>query len=317
MEIAKYIGQFLLKNGFCYLHGLGNLQLRRTPAAYTGDALTPPQYEVLLTHGGSIDDSLAAFIAQGEQTSISKAANALRDFNTATRAELQAGNEVAIPGLGTIVSAGSGAQFRTDPAFQYTPPPVPTVRMSKRTEEEPTFSAAGAAAAAAASVPGPAQRSANPRKPSVAWGKIGLIALLLAAAIAAVVYGLKFLNKDEGEEAAPTRGESSSGLPSTAAPATKDSAPPAVPTPDSAGVRPASVSSGGLRIVLNAYETRERADRRVRFLSTTGVGTAASVLPVDSSRFLVVVSYTGPAADTARVLDSFSRTYGGRATMMR
>lgn len=78
MDVAKYIGTFLLKNQFCYIHGLGNLELRRKPASFDGEALQGPQYTVVLTSGGSIDDNLAAFIANGEQTSISKAASTLR-----------------------------------------------------------------------------------------------------------------------------------------------------------------------------------------------------------------------------------------------
>ena len=43
MDIAKYIGLYLLKNNFCYLHGLGNLEIKRRPAVYEGDSLHAPE----------------------------------------------------------------------------------------------------------------------------------------------------------------------------------------------------------------------------------------------------------------------------------
>src|SRR6185437_14180538 len=100
MDVAKYIGLFLLKNHFCYIHGLGNLELHKKSASYDGTALQAPSYEVVVTPAGSIDDNLANFIATNEQTSISKASNALRDFSIQARADLQAGKEVLIPHIG-------------------------------------------------------------------------------------------------------------------------------------------------------------------------------------------------------------------------
>src|SRR5438094_932824 len=97
MDIARYIGLFLLKNKFAYVHGLGNLELTRMAASHDGQMLNAPQYDVRLTKGGSIDDTLANYIATHEATSISKAANALRDFSIAARADLAAGKEVVIP----------------------------------------------------------------------------------------------------------------------------------------------------------------------------------------------------------------------------
>ena len=81
MEIDKYIGQFILKNNFCYIHGLGNLELQKRTTMHDGKALVPPTYEVVVTAGGSIDDSFANFIATNEMISISKAANALREYS--------------------------------------------------------------------------------------------------------------------------------------------------------------------------------------------------------------------------------------------
>src|SRR5437868_742607 len=124
MDIAKYIGLFLMKNNFCYLHGLGNLELKKKPASYEGDALHAPECDVILTSGGSIDDSLANYIATREQTSISKASNALREFSIATRAELAAGKEVEIPAVGKFTEQNGVVQFIANPHLKHIPPPV-------------------------------------------------------------------------------------------------------------------------------------------------------------------------------------------------
>src|ERR1700744_6690000 len=97
MDLAKYIGVFLMKNRFCYIHGLGNLEVKKKPANYDGKMLQAAPYEVIITPAGSIDDTLANFIATNEQISISKAANELRDFSTKAKADLEAGKELSRP----------------------------------------------------------------------------------------------------------------------------------------------------------------------------------------------------------------------------
>src|SRR4051794_6193053 len=100
MDIARYIGLFLLKNQFCYVHGLGNMELKKVPATNDGKSLQAASYEIVVTPGGSIDDNLANFIATNEQISISKAANTLREYSIQARKDMSEGKEVPIPGLG-------------------------------------------------------------------------------------------------------------------------------------------------------------------------------------------------------------------------
>src|SRR6185312_10774720 len=136
MDIAKYIGLFLLKNHFCYVHGLGNMELTRKPAIHDGKALQPPSYEVMVTPGGSIDDNLANFIATNEQISISKAANALRDFSIQARKDMSDGKEVEIPNIGKFVEESGKVKFITNDNFRFTPAGIPTIRNSKQLEEQ-------------------------------------------------------------------------------------------------------------------------------------------------------------------------------------
>ncbi len=119
MDVAKYIGLFLLKNEQCYIHGLGTLQLSRKPATYDGQSLQAPSHEITIVAGGNVDESLANFIATNEQISITKASNALRDFSTESKNSLQAGNLVALPHLGKFTSTDGRIGFITDPHLLY------------------------------------------------------------------------------------------------------------------------------------------------------------------------------------------------------
>ena len=316
MDVAKYIGTFLLKNQFCYIHGLGNLELRRQPASLEGDSLQGPQYTVALTSGGSIDDNLAAFIATGEQTSISKAANALRDFATESRARLQSGEDVPVPGVGRFTRQGGSVGFVTDESLSYRPPSVPVLKNAKRLEEEPTFKTVntGATASSARTAGDDIDRA----RPTIAWGKIILVSLLVLAVIAGVIFGLRYLNApDDTAEMAPSRNEAAvPSQPLQTAPA-DTSMQPATDTAVNTAVTAPAQTSGAYRVALNTYPSRAQAERRVRFLSTTALGNAAQVVSIDSTTFQVVIPYTSPVADSSRVLDSLRRTYGGKAVLVR
>ncbi|NDC42506.1 MAG: hypothetical protein EBZ77_13325, partial [Chitinophagia bacterium] len=173
MDIAKYIGQFLLKNNYCYIHGLGNLELVKKPAVHDGKTLLPPSYEVVVTSGGSIDDSFANFIATNEQISISKAANALRDFSMQARTDLAAGRDVEVEGLGKFIEERSKIRFITDPGFRFAPVGIPALKNSRQIEEQKV----------SAKRPVPATEPAAPKpkaaKGTVNWTNIIVIAILL------------------------------------------------------------------------------------------------------------------------------------------
>lgn len=124
MDVAKYIGLFLLKNEQCYVNGLGTLQLLRKPATYDGEHLQPATYEIALAQGGNVDETLANFIANNEQVSITKASNALKDFSNNARNELQAGNEVSLPHLGKFTMTDGRILFVTAPQLKYKATPI-------------------------------------------------------------------------------------------------------------------------------------------------------------------------------------------------
>jgi hypothetical protein len=313
MDIARYIGLFLLKNNFCYVHGLGNLELRKKPASLEGQSLQSPQYEVRLTLGGSIDDNLANFIAVNEQISISKASNALRDFSIRARTELQEGREVVLPAIGKFVEENGRIQFITDPHLSYVPAAVPVVPMAKRIEEEKeqetTFTSA---------------ESGSRSHTTVNWGKIIIWVLILAIVAAAVVYGIRFIEEQqrsvaETEAVQPPLPEIMIEEP--IAPASEDStlvsedttmtpAPAESPASEDLAPEAAAQVAGpqiSYQVVLNEYDNLPRAQKREAQL--TSFGNTVTLITRDSASFYIVMPMKGVAADTARVVDSLKRLF--------
>lgn len=306
MDIAKYIGLYLLKNKFCYLYGLGNLQIHKKPATVTGDTLSAPGYEIVLDPNGSIDDNLANFIATAEQTSISKASTEVRTFVDNARAELTAGNQVAIPGIGFFQNQNGKTTFVADPNFSYTPAAVPTLKMSKRLEDKPSFKN-----------PTAEEEYANRSSSTLNMSKIWMILLAAAGLIGIIVLVSRFLAKDGEEtpsEPAPVQ------TPAPAVPVDTTATAPVMDSITTAApaTTPMPTASGGAsQIVLRSYTTQAAADRRRLQLSKTPLGETVSVIAQDSSNFLVVIPYTGNLADSSRTLDSLSRLYGNRAVLRR
>ena len=295
MDIAKYIGLYLLKKNFCYIHGLGNLELKKKPAAHDGQALSGPQYDVVLSPTGSIDDSLANFIATHEQTSISKASNALRDFSIATRTDLQAGKEVVIPALGKFTEQNGVIRFITDPHLQYTPPSIPVLRTAKRVEEAPSFK-----------MTDPADNEYN-RGAGLNWSKLGMWIGVLVVLVIIVVFAIRYMNS---RQVTPAVQET------VVAPDTTTLTPPAMAQPitdsnshdSTTAPAPAAVNtSGATKVIIGTYPNRAAAERRVKTL--TGNGNSVEMVAKDSSSYLVLMPVTFQPADSARTLDSLRRLF--------
>lgn len=293
MDIAKYIGLFLLKNNFCYLHGLGNLELKKKAASYDGEALNGPEYDVVLTPGGSIDDTLANFIATHEQTSISKAANALRDFSTTTRADLAEGKEVELPGIGHFFETNGVVRFRANPLLKHVPAPVPVLRMSKRLEEKPDFRRESQ------------EETKQRERTSIAWNKILLVILLLGVVAAAIVFGVRFYNNYQPAAKNDTLVTIPSPITMPAPTLSADTAKAhdSLPTAE----MPQAASGAGFTVILNTYSSKAAADKRAAFLSRNG--NIVEVVSKDSATHFVTMKMSTPAADTTRMLDSLRRFF--------
>ena len=283
MDVAKYIGLYLLKNKFCYLHGLGNLQLKKKPAVYDGEVISAAQYEVTLSPTGSIDDSLANFIATAEQTSISKSSNEIREFVAGMKMDLAAGKDITIPGLGHFTAAGGPVRFVSDANLAYVPPPIPTLRMSERLEDTPSFKR---------NTPEEdlkAERSGINRTKVIItiFSAVVILALLIAAFV--------FYNNRSATEPAPQPQAMEEPMP---APTYADSNTTVPPVSDSGVVATSGASSANAsawKVVLNSYTNLPAAEKRVRFLKNTALGNAVGLVSIDSTQHLVTIPFTAPA----------------------
>ena len=305
MDIAKYIGQFLLKNHFCYIHGLGNMELRKLPAVYDNKTLQSPAYEVVVTMGGSIDDNLANFIATNEQISISKAANHLRDYSIQARADLAEGKDVVIPGIGKYVETNGRIQFVTEANFSFRPAGLPTIKNSKQLEEK------NAKPIHTPSYPAPHKAD------SVNWSRVILIVIFLII-LGGGAYGIYYMMNNQKEKKQP---------PVVAAPvpvkdtmAAKPMADTTHTAKDSAAQHPLSVDPANndalmpFKIVIGNYPTQEKAEKRLHTL--TANGNHVEMVAKDSTDYLIITHVSCRAMDTVHVKDSLKALFGYRNVML-
>jgi hypothetical protein len=300
MDVAKYIGLFLLKNNFVYIHGLGNLELKKKPASYTGQVLQAPEYEVVMTQTGSIDDNLANFIATNEQISISKASNALRDFSIKARNEMQAGGEVVIPSIGKFTEDRGKIAFVTDPHFQHLPPSIPSVRVAKRHDDTSYTTNAD--------IPAVKPRYIDPdteeEETSISWVKIAAWAAGLIVLSALIYFLVKYLN-----------GPDNTNEPALIETPVEDTVTQAIPATDDGMVDSTGATmpdQNGLisfDVVLHTYTDLSKATARVSKLKTFG-NDVQLVSEEDSSLHYVLMPVKNVSpADTAKLLDSLGRVF--------
>ncbi len=297
MEIGKYIGLFLLKNQYCYVHGLGNLELVKRPGTHNGKELLAPHYEVIVTMGGSIDDNLANFIATNEQISISKAANALREYSMQARTDMAAGKEVPLPNLGRFIEEKGRVKFITDDNFRYTPAGIPTIKNSKQLEEQnarpvhkPTY---------------PAPHKAD----SLNWSMI-ILATILILIVGGGIYAIyHYTTKDKvtNEIAIPVVRDTVVQAPKSVAPDTtqahKDTvaSQPAAPVMDSMQTYP-------FKMIIGNYPTMAKAEKRQANLKLNG--TKTDILAKDSTSYLIIETINCRVRDTTHISDSLRRMFG-------
>ena len=295
MDITRYIGLFLLKNHFCYVHGLGNLELKKLPGNFDGKLLLAPTYNIVITSGGSIDDNLANFIATNEQVSISKASNALRDFSEQVKSDLENGKEVNLPGLGHFVYENGRVGFVTDENFSFTPVGLPTIRNSKQLEDQ-----------AVRPAPIPASISIPPtqKKSSVNWTMIILIGVLVVL-IGGGVLGYYFYSHSKNKKPLPPE------APYNAAAAHLDSArikADSLRVADSVRVALADTLPVDHKIVIGLYTDLPSADKYVRKLKKGG-DEKAEVYVKDTANYFILTQISCRNKDTILVFDSLKKVY--------
>jgi hypothetical protein len=282
MDVAKYIGLFLLKYNYCCLQGLGNLELRRIPARQQGDTLEAPRYEAVLSQTGSIDDALANFIATAEFVSIAKASNEIREFITYVKAELAAGHDVPVPSIGKY-TPGPGAQirFELDPAFSM---PAKTIHVAP---VRPPVQAPPPAA------PEPYRQS------SVNWSLVALWSVILLIAGTVVFLGARYLIN---RPAANTEVAAVDSQIVDVTPVQDTTLNTTVPADSLAVVVTDTME---YNFVISTYKGLAAAQRRAKQLNSYGHD--VSIMTTDSAAFYVVKKMRMMPADTLHMRDSLTK----------
>lgn len=315
MDIANYVGLFLLKNEYCFLPGIGSLMVQKRPAVYNKETkeMSAPVYDIVYRQeGGSIDDSFANFIANNERISIAHAANHLKDFCAAAKADLKEGKSVIIPGIGSLQPNNGSIQFVKDPSLHIEGKAIPYFRNSDAVTAKKEEAISNIIERTNIREP-KANEAIEYKAPSVNWGKISAMAGILVILIAGGVYLFMTLNKNKTEEVPQTDTVQQEVVPPvTTAP---DTTTQAVDT--AATVSTAPVNADGMiqyKVALNSYPTRQGAEGRVAKLKSYG-HSEVELLAKDSSTFYVVIPVSSLASDTTRIVDSLRRLYNPKGTL--
>jgi hypothetical protein len=113
MDISRYIGLYLVKNGYCSLPSLGTLQLDKVGAKrYDSTSVEPPVYKITFNPVGSIDDKFPHFIAMNENISTNNATNAISTFGKEVKEEIANNRPFVIDGLGRFLNANGKVDFQ-------------------------------------------------------------------------------------------------------------------------------------------------------------------------------------------------------------
>ncbi len=312
MDIAKYIGLFLIKNEYCYLPGIGNLEIRKKPAQYNRETqeMSAPEHEILFRPTiGSIDDSFANFIATNERISIAHAANAIKDFCSRAKQDLAEGRDLQVPGIGRFTGHGPSLQFFTDPSLQIQAKAIPYFKNSTRAESQKEKAISEIYQATEFREP-KADEEIILQAPQVNWGKI---VMLSAIVLIVIIAGIFIYNYAKGDGTAATPVVDSPQVaeqPATPAPAVDTNTTPAANVADAGSVM-------SYKVILQQYPTQAQAEKRVAQLKS--YGNNVEMASADSVTFYIVMPMSTPAADTSRIVDSLKRVFnpGGNVRVMR
>lgn len=305
MDISKYIGLFLLKNDYCYLPGIGNLEIKRKPAVYNATAgeMESPKYELIYTQSiGSIDDQMANFIANNERVSIAHAANAIREFCSHAKHSMNNGNALEIPGIGRFISNGGDIQFVQDANLHIEGKSIPFFKTSTRVEEAKEVPISEIYQQTSFKEP-KADEEIVLQAPQVNWGKIvllGLLGLLLLGG-AGFLFWYYTQNKETIE---PAPQQTVSETPVTNTDTTVQNTNP--PTDN-------IVATTGSKVIINQYDNQAKADKRFRQLQS--YGHTVEMVQKDSV-YYIVMPVAGTVTNQEQYVDSLKRLFGSNVRMM-
>lgn len=309
MDIAKYIGLFLLKNEYCYLPGIGSLQVVKKAAGYDSELeqMNPPAYVVEFQQAaGSIDDSFANFIANNERISIAHASNYLKDFCARAKQDLKESKEIIIPGIGKFIG-GSDPKIRfiADPHLQIKGKSIPFFKNNTVTEQMREDPLTRIIERTSFKEPkGDEEIVMQP--PQVNWPKIIILILVVLGVMAGIFFVFNWSKKGiAGQEARPV-----TDTPVPENPPEQQQMNVASTPPD-----PGSSQGGTIKISINQYSSYEAAKHRADQL--TSYGNQVEIWTGDSVSFSVIMQFPD-TVDRNRAADSLKRLFnpGGRVMVV-
>lgn len=321
MDIAKYVGLFLIKNEYCFLPGIGSLQVVKRKSVYNKESeqLSGPTYDVVFDQRyGSIDDSFANFIANNERISIAHAANHLKDFCAEAKQALKDGNEVVIPAIGKFNSGPNATiQFVTDPSLNIQGRAIPYFKNSTGSTEVKREEPITQIIENTSFREPKGDEEIVLKAPQVNWGKIVMLVAIVLVVIAGAIFLFWYMNNTKEEKAAVTPAvQEQSTQPATD---TVTAEQPAEQQPATT-TTPAANADGTItyNVALHQYPARETAERRTAKLKSYGNSTV-SMIAKDSATYFVAISVSSNAADTTRVVDSLKKLFnpGGKVEILK
>jgi len=303
MDIAKYTGLFLVKNEYCFLPGIGSLQVVKKSARQEQDSenLLSPEYTVIYEQGhGSIDDSFANFIATNERISIVHASNYLKDYCKKIKQQLQEGEEVSIPAIGTFrMDAQQNIRFETDPHLDVKGRKIPFFKNSPTVTQRKEGSITKIIENTEIKEP-KSDEEVIIKPPTVNWPKIIVLILVILAVIAVVVYFVANLVQNKAEQNVDARVEAQQPAvdsPQMQPVAAADSAPAITQT---------ATPQDSFLVAINRYSDEAHAIKRSSQLKSYGNQTA--VWTKDSVTFFVVIKVSN-GVDKQSAVDSLKRLF--------
>lgn len=304
MDIAKYIGLFLVKYQYCNLPNLGDFTVTKKAASYSEGQVKAPEYEVKFSFsGGLIDDAFPNFIATNERTSIANAANAVKDFCTQTKLTLAEGGTVLIPGFGKFVQTNGKNDFIPDQNIHVETPGIPIFKINTAATRSSVEGATIAELHEKMQLKEPSlQDDIVIKPPKVNWSKVIVLLLIVGVVLALVGGAIWYMNnnKEQGETVAPVTNEA----PPATAPAAN------TPTPDTAAQAPVAAGTpGSYTFAILTFKDKESAERKEKQLK--GFGHDVALKPVSDSN--IILTITLPAVnDTLATKDSLRRFFNPR-----
>jgi hypothetical protein len=316
MDINKYIGICLVKNGYCCIPSLGILRMQKKAAAknFNGEVI-PPSFSIEYENVNSIDDQFAHFIGIVENISSNNASNALSKFGKGVKEQVLSGTPYIIEGLGEFRKKGSAPEFImssnfNEAEFNVTPPnnatngnhSIDNTRIAPQPKEQESL------------------KFTNPQNtPSESVGAKALKSLLPILLIAAIgaggYFGYKYMQKKANEPVVevPKVADTATAIIDTTAAKIDttsviaiDSTKPAVAVDTTKSA--VSVMNGpAMKVAIFTFSNQESADVKCKKL--VSYGNPASVVKGDSSHYHIVISLASTNRPADKVQDSLRKLF--------